>query len=77
MQSPSPCKHGAAADDTMTVAIRSCRGCGGRVYSVDAPASVSIADLKLMLCRPPHSVCSDAAKMVLVSKGCPLFGPCI
>ncbi len=75
MQSPSPSKHGAdaaAADDTIRVAIRSCRGNGGHVYSVDAPANVSIADLKLILCRPPHSVCSDAAKIVLVSKGRPL-----
>jgi hypothetical protein len=83
MQSPFPNKHGAdaaAADDTrrvavagtIRVAIRSCRGNGGHVYSVDAPANVSIADLKLILCRPPHSVCSDAAKIVLVSKGRPL-----
>jgi hypothetical protein len=43
------------------------------MYSVDAPVNVSIADIKLILCRPPHSVCSDAAKMVLVSRGRPLI----
>ena len=39
------------------------------MFVVDTPASGKIADVKQLLCRPPHSVCSDASTLVLVLKG--------
>jgi hypothetical protein len=58
-----------AAPETITIAVRSSLGKGCRVYSVEAPANSTVADLKLMLCRPPHSACPDASMLTLVAKG--------
>jgi hypothetical protein len=44
-------------------------GDGSRVFVVEAPARGTIADLKRLLCLPPHSVCSDASALELVLKG--------
>jgi len=51
------------------VTVRSSRGDGARAFVVEAPASGTIADVKRLLCRPPHSMCSDASTLVLVLKG--------
>jgi hypothetical protein len=39
------------------------------VFVVEAPARGTIADVKRLLCLPPHSVCSDASALELVLKG--------
>jgi hypothetical protein len=39
------------------------------VFVVEAPARGTIADVKRLLCLPPHSVCSDALALELVLKG--------
>jgi hypothetical protein len=39
------------------------------VLVVEAPARGTIADVKRLLCLPPHSVCSDASALELVLKG--------
>ena len=51
------------------VMVRSSRGDSIRLFAVEAPASGTIADVKQLLCRPPHSMCSDASTIVLVLKG--------
>jgi hypothetical protein len=53
------------------------------LFLVEAALSGTIADVKRLLCLPPHSVCSDASALELVLKGeaaaverahrCPLF----
>ena len=58
---------------SMIVAIMlirsSCGGDGSRVFVVEAPVRGTIADVKRLLCLPPHSVCSDASALELVLKG--------
>jgi hypothetical protein len=39
------------------------------LFVVEAPARSTIADVKRLLCLPPHSVCSDASALELVLKG--------
>ena len=73
MQPPSPTAstRPVVAPDAIKVTVRSSRGDGTRSFIVEAPASgTTIADVKRLLCRPPHSVvCSDASTLVLVLKG--------
>jgi hypothetical protein len=72
MQPPSPTAstRPVVAPDAIKVTVRSSRGDGTRSFIVEAPASgTTIADVKRLLCRPPHSVCSDASTPVLVLKG--------
>ena len=59
----------AAATPSIKVTIRSCKGNGRCLFFLEAPANVSIGDVKQLLCRPPHSMCSDASELVLVLKG--------
>jgi hypothetical protein len=51
------------------VVVRSSGGDGSRVFVVDAPSSGTIADVKRLLCLPPHIMCSDASALELVLKG--------
>jgi hypothetical protein len=69
MQQPSPADLAAAPNATRRVVARSGGGYGSRVFVVDAPSRGTIADVKRMLCLPPHSVCSDASALELVLKG--------
>jgi hypothetical protein len=57
------------APKAIQVAVRSSGGDGSRVLVVDAPARGTIADVKRLLCLPPHSICSDALALELVLKG--------
>jgi hypothetical protein len=58
------------APDAIKVTVRSSRGDVTRAFVVEAPVScTTIADVKQLLCRPPHSMCSDASTLVLVLKG--------
>ncbi len=57
------------APDAIKVTVRSSRGDGTRAFVVEAPASGTIADVKRLLFRPPHSMFSDASSLVLVLKG--------
>ena len=57
------------APHALQVAIRSSGGDGCRVFVVDAPAHSTVADVKRLLCLPPHSMCSDASALELVLKG--------
>ena len=56
------------ADTASKVTVRSARGDGTRLFVVDA-AIGSVAEVKQLLCRPPHSLCSDASFLVLVVNG--------
>ena len=72
MQQPAPAACTARpvlAPDAVRVAVRSCGGDGSRVFVVEAPALGTIADVKRLLCLPPHSVFSDASALELVLKG--------
>ena len=72
MQQPAPAACTARpvlAPDAVQVAVRSCGGDGSRMFVVEAPARGTIADVKRLLCLPPHSVCSDASALELVLKG--------
>jgi hypothetical protein len=72
MQQPAPAANTASpvlAPHAIQVAVRSCGGDGSRVFVVEAPARGTIADVKRLLCLPPHSVCSDASALELVLKG--------
>ena len=72
MQPPSPTASSTppvVAPDAIQVTVRSSRGEGTRAVIVEAPASGTIADVKQLLCRPPHSMCSEASTLVLVLKG--------
>ena len=57
------------APDAVQVAVRSSRGDNSRAFVVEAPARGTIADVKRLLCLPPHSVRSDASALELVLKG--------
>jgi hypothetical protein len=72
MQSSAPAASSAlpvVALDAIKATVRSSLGDGTRVIVVDVPARGKIADVKQLLCRPPHSVCRDASALVLVLKG--------
>jgi hypothetical protein len=74
MQQPAPAANTArptpaGAPDAIKVTARSSRGDGSRLFTVEAPASGTIADVKRLLCLPPHSLCSDASALELVLKG--------
>jgi hypothetical protein len=72
MQQPSPAAYTACLapePDAIQLAVRTSGGDGSRVFVVEAPARGTIADLKRLLCLPPHSVCSDASALELVLKG--------
>ena len=70
MQPPAAAAAAAAAPpSSIKVTIRSCKGNGRCLFFLAAPANVSIGDVKQQLCRPPHSMCSDASTLVLVLKG--------
>ena len=72
MQPPSPIASSTppvVALYAIKVTVRSSRGDGTRAFVVEAPAGGTIADVKRLLCRPPHSMCSDASTLVLVLKG--------
>ena len=72
MQAPYPPANGARADvapDVIKVMVRSSRGDGTRLFAVESPASGTVADVKRLLCHPPHSLCSDASALVLLLKG--------
>jgi hypothetical protein len=72
MQPQSPAANSATpavAPDAIKVTVRSSRGDGTRLFVVEASASGTVADVKQLLCRPPHSMCSDASTFVLVMKG--------
>ena len=66
MQSLSPAPNAAPY---VKVAVRSSGGDGSRVFVVDAPACGTIADVKRLLCCPPHSMCRDESALLLVLKG--------
>ena len=57
------------APGAIPVAVRSSGGDGSRVFLVEAAARGTIADVKRLLCLPPHSLCSDASALELVLKG--------
>ena len=73
MQPPSPTASSSppvVVPDAIKLTVRSSRGDGTRSFVVEAPVSgMTIADVKQLLCRPPHSMCSDASTLVLVLKG--------
>ena len=72
MQQPPPAANTTApvlAPGVIQVAVRSSGGDGSRVFVIEAPARSTIADVKRLLCLPPHSVCSDASALELVLKG--------
>jgi hypothetical protein len=69
MQPHSAAADGAVAPHEISVVVRSSRGDGSFVYAVEAPASCTIASFKQLLCRPPHSVCSDVSMLALAMKG--------
>ena len=72
MQLPSPTSSTppVVVPDAIKLTVRSSRGDGTRSFVVEAPVSgTTIADVKQLLCRPPHSMCSDALTLVLVLKG--------
>jgi hypothetical protein len=72
MQPHSPTANNVltvVAPDAIKVSVRSASGDGTRVFVVEAPASGTIADVKRLLCCPPHSMCSNASALVLVLKG--------
>ena len=59
----------AAPNATLQVAVRNSAGDGSVVFFVEAPARGTIADVKRLLCLPPHIMCSDASALELVLKG--------
>jgi hypothetical protein len=72
MQPPSPTVEAsspAVPTQAVNVAVRDSRGCGCQLVLVYAALSGTIADVKRLLCLPPHSVCSDASALQLVLKG--------
>ena len=72
MQQPAPATNTVSpvlAPDTIQVAVRASGGDGRCLFVVEAPARSTIADVKRLLCLPPHSVCSDASALELVLKG--------
>jgi len=72
MQQPAPATNTASpvlAPDTIQVAVRGSGGDGSSMFVVEAPARGTIADVKRLLCLPPHSVCNDASALELVLKG--------
>jgi hypothetical protein len=73
MLRPSPAASAApppvAASDGVKVAVRSSCGDGSCMFVVDAPACSTIADVKRLLCCPPHSLRSEWSAVVLVLKG--------
>ena len=72
MQQPPPAANTTApvlAPGAIQVAVRSSGGDGSRVFVVEAAARGTIADVKRLLCLPPHSLCSDASALELVLKG--------
>jgi len=72
MQSPSTIGSSTrpvVSLDATKVTVRSSRGDGTCAFVVEAPASGTIAEVKQLLCRPPHSMCSDPSMLVLVLKG--------
>ena len=69
MQQRAPAASTALAPGAIQVAFRSSGGDGSRVFVVEAPARSTVADVKRLLCLPPHSVCSDASALELVLKG--------
>jgi hypothetical protein len=72
MQSPSTIGSSTrpvVSLDATKVTVRSSRGDGTCTFVVEAPASGTIAEVKQLLCRPPHSMCSDPSTLVLVLKG--------
>jgi hypothetical protein len=69
MQQRAPAASTALAPGAIQVAFRSSGGDGSRVFVVEAPARSTVADVKRLLCRPPHSLCSDASALELVLKG--------
>ncbi len=64
---PSP--YPAVEHNIIKLMVRHSLGVEIRLFAVETPASGTIADVKLLLCRPPHSMCSDASTLVLVLKG--------
>jgi hypothetical protein len=69
MQPPTAATNGARHVDAIKVTVRSSRGDGSRLFAVEAPSNGTIADVKQLLCRLPHSLCSDASTLVLVLRG--------
>jgi hypothetical protein len=72
MQQPPPAAITARpapvlAPDAIQVAVRSSGGDGSRVFVVEVPARGTIADVKRLLCLPPHSM--DASVLELVLRG--------
>jgi hypothetical protein len=69
MQQPPPAVNTTRpvpAPHAIRVAVRSCCGDGSRVFVVEAPVRGTIAEVKRLLCLPPHS---DASALELVLKG--------
>ncbi len=72
MQQPPPAASPARpllARDAIQVSVRSSSGDGSRVFVVEAPLRGTIADVKQLLCLPPHSISSDVSALELVLKG--------
>ena len=72
MQQPAPAVNTARpviAPHAIRVAVRSCGGDGSRVLVVEAPARGTIADVKRLLCLPPHSMDTSALELVLKGEG--------
>ena len=59
----------AAPHDAIKLTVRNSRGDASQLFAVEAPASSTIADVKKLLCRQPHNICSNASALVLVLKG--------
>jgi hypothetical protein len=74
MQQPPPAAITARpapvlAPDAIQVVVRSSGGDGSRVFVVEAPARGTIADVKRLLCLPPHWHSMDASTLELVLRG--------
>jgi hypothetical protein len=79
MKQPAPTAstaHPVLAPGVIQVAVRSSGGDGSRAFVVEAPARGTIADVKRLLCLPPHSLCRDASALQLVLKGDGAFAMC-
>jgi hypothetical protein len=49
--------------------VRSSRGDAKAIVRVEAESGSSAADVKRLLCIPPHNLCAEPQRVVLVHKG--------
>ena len=58
-----------AAPNRLHFNVRSSRGDAKAIIRVEAESGSSVADVKRLLCIPPHNLCADPQRVVLVHKG--------